>query len=333
MRRLRRNRLDLSRRALVQETEIASHHLIAPLFIVEGQNKKESIEHMPGVYRYSTDLACQEAQKLHEHGVAAVLLFPVVSPNHKDLRASEATRNDHFFLQAISQIKESCPTLCIMTDIALDPFTSHGHDGIVDSTGSIMNDETVAILQKMALLHAQSGADYVAPSDMMDGRIEAIRSYLDENGFNYTGIMAYSAKYASAFYGPFRECLGSTLKFGDKKSYQMSPHNIREAITESLQDEAEGADILLIKPASHYLDVVHALRERSDLPIAAYHVSGEYATLHAAAKAGILDLDRALMEHMISIRRAGADIIITYAAGYLLERGLISSSHFTSLKK
>lgn len=329
MRRLRRNRLNSSRRALIQETELSSHHLIAPLFIIEGEGKKEPLAHMPGVYRYSIDEACQVAQSYHEKGVAAVLLFPVIDQKNKDPQASIALREDHFFIDAIQRIKARCPTLCVMTDIALDPFTSHGHDGLVDDLGQILNDQTVEILQKMAVLHAKAGADYIAPSDMMDGRIEAIRSALDANGFTYTGLMAYSAKYASAFYGPFRECLGSTLQFGDKKSYQMNPHNIREALLESLEDEKEGADILLVKPASHYLDVIYALRERTELPIAAYHVSGEYAMLHCAATAGILDLDRALMEHMISIRRAGADIIITYAASYLLEKGLIPSTNLS----
>lgn len=325
MRRLRRNRLDPSRRSLIEETDLSSGHLIAPLFIMEGESCQEELKHMPGVYRYTLDLACQQAKHYYKLGVNAVLLFPVITSAHKDEKGSEALNENHFFLRAIATLKQQCPALCLMTDIALDPFTSHGHDGLIDNKGQILNDESLDIFKKMALLHAKAGADYVAPSDMLDGRIEVIRAYLDQHGFTYTGIMAYSAKYASAFYGPFRDCLGSGLKVGDKKSYQLSPSNIRESLLECQQDEAEGADILLVKPASLYLDVIYALRRQTHLPIAAYHVSGEYAMLHAAAQKGILDLDKALMEHLLSIRRAGADLIITYGAAYLLEKGLITS--------
>lgn len=313
-RRPRRNRLSPAIRGLVQETHLHPSQLVAPLFIVEGQLQQQSISSMPGIFRYSLDLLVKEVMELHQQGVRAVDLFCHVPVEKKDPQGSEAIRRNNCLQQAIRLLKQEIPDICIMVDIALDPYTSHGHDGIVDENGRVDNDATLLILGQMSLLAAEAGADIVAPSDMMDGRVGYIRSTLDEEGFTSVGILSYAAKYASSFYGPFREALNSSPKFGDKKGYQLNPANVREALMECQLDEQEGADMLLIKPALPYLDVIAKVREITQLPVGAYHVSGEYAMVMAAAQRGWLDADQVFLESLISIKRAGADFILTYAA-------------------
>ncbi len=313
-RRLRRNRKNAAVRALIQETHLQPSNLVAPLFVIEGEKKQQDISSMPKVKRFSIDLAIQEAQLLRQMGILAIDLFPVVPKEKKDPFGSEAINPKNLIFDAIRKIKDAIPEMCVMVDIALDPYTTHGHDGIIAPDGYVLNDKTVQILAKMSFLAAQAGADFVAPSDMMDGRIGFIRRYLDEHGFQNTGILSYAAKYASSFYGPFREGVGSSLRIGDKKNYQMDPANVREAILECSIDEREGADILMVKPALAYLDVIAKLREQTNLPIAAYQVSGEYAMIMAAAEKGWLDADAIILETLLSIKRAGADIIFTYAA-------------------
>lgn len=318
IRRPRRNRKSEAIRSLVRETSIRPHHLIQPYFALDGVNRRESISSMPGIERLSVDLIIKEAQKLASRGLAAILLFGAVPQERKNAVGSEAVNPDGILVKAISTIKSAIPDLCVIADLALDPYTDHGHDGLLGARGEILNDETVEILEEMALMAAQAGVDLVAPSDMMDGRVGRIRRRLDGAGWIDVGILSYAAKYASAFYGPFRDALQSAPRVGDKKSYQMDPANSREALLECLLDIEEGADIVMVKPALPYLDVVAKLRERSHLPIAAYQVSGEYSMIMAAAERGWLDRDRALFESLISIRRAGADMILTYAAASLL---------------
>ncbi len=316
----RRNRQTAAIRGLVQETHLHPSQLVSPLFIVEGQTQKQVIASMPGVFRYSLDLLIVEVQQLYQLGIRAVDLFCYVPAEKKDVYGSEAIQPANLLQQAIRLLKQEFPDLCVMVDIALDPFTTHGHDGVLNSQGMVDNDATLQVLARMSILAAEAGADIVAPSDMMDGRVRYIRQALDQEGFQSVGILSYAAKYASAFYGPFREALNSAPKFGDKKHYQMNPANVREALMECQLDELEGADMLLIKPALPYLDVIAKVREITTLPLGAYHVSGEYAMVMAAAQQGWLDASRVFEECLLSIKRAGADFILTYAARQVAEK-------------
>lgn len=310
----RRNRKNPAIRSLIQETHLLPSSLIAPLFVVEGKNQKQVIPSLPEIFRFSVDVLKKEVEELYDLGIRAINLFPMIENHKKDPLGSEALRSNSLIYHAIKEVKKAIPEMYIMADIALDPYTSHGHDGITDDDGKILNDETLLYLAQMSLLAAESGVDMVAPSDMMDGRIQYIRETLDAAGFTEVGILAYAAKYASAFYGPFREALNSNLKFGDKKSYQLNPANSREAMLELQLDELEGADMLLIKPALAYLDIIAKARSITHLPIGGYHVSGEYAMVMAAAKNGWVHGDKVMNECLISIKRAGADFIFTYAA-------------------
>lgn len=310
----RRNRKSSSIRSLVRETHLHPSQFVAPLFVVEGTKQKLDIPSMPGVFRYSLDLLIKEVEQLLKCGINAVDLFAVIPKEKKDPMGSEALREDNLLCKSVRTLKTAFPELCVMADVALDPFTSHGHDGLVDAQGRVINDATVHTLGKMSLLLAGAGVDVIAPSDMMDGRIGHIRRALDKGGYSDVSLLAYAAKYASAFYGPFRDALSSAPQFGDKKGYQMDPANRREAILECLLDESEGADMLLIKPALAYLDVIAAVREQTSLPIGGYHVSGEYAMVKAAAERGWIDGDKVMAECLLSIKRAGADFIFTYAA-------------------
>jgi porphobilinogen synthase len=313
LRRNRRLRTSAAIRSLVQETTITPSDFIVPLFIVEGTAIKEEIASMPDYYRFSLDLLAVEVKGLWKMGLKSVLLFVKV-PNHlKDNKGTEAVNKDGLMQRAIKTVKDAAPDMYVMTDVALDPYSSYGHDGIVEN-GKIINDATNEVLAQMSVSHAQAGADMVAPSDMMDGRILYIRKALEENNFVDCGIMSYSAKYASAFYGPFRDALDSAPGFGDKKSYQMDPANRSEAIRESLMDIDEGADILMVKPGLCYLDIVRDLRNEVELPIAVYQVSGEYAMLKAAVEKGWLDHDAVMMEQVTAIKRAGASLIASYFA-------------------
>lgn len=315
----RRNRKSAAVRALVQETRLHHSDLIYPLFVVEGTKRQEPINSMPGIFRLSLDLLMNEVERALNLKISAVALFPVISKELKDPFGLEATNREGILQQTIRALKNAFPQLYVMADVALDPYTSHGHDGIVNERGEILNDETVRILADMALVQAEAGVDMVAPSDMMDGRVGFLRGALDCAGYSSVGIHAYTAKYASAFYGPFREALSSHLEFGDKKTYQMNPANLREALLETLLDEKEGADMIMIKPALPYLDVIAKVREATCLPVSAYQVSGEYAMLMAAAQNGWIDKEKALWESVLCIKRAGADMIITYAAPAIAE--------------
>lgn len=318
VKRPRRNRKSAAIRKLVEETDLQISDLVAPFFVLPGEKQRIEISSMPGVFRLSWDLMLKEIEKLHRAGVQAVDLFPVIPEELKDPQGSVALSEDSFFLEAIQKIKKEIPSIAVMTDVALDPFTSHGHDGLVDEEGNILNDETVHALCKITLLHAQHGVDLVAPSDSMDGRIGAIRKNFDLHGFHNVGIVSYTAKYASALYSPFRDALKSAPKFGDKKTYQMNPANLREALIETSLDEEEGADMLMVKPALFYLDVISKMREHSNLPICAYHVSGEYSMVMAAHQSGYLNAARVFHEALLSIKRAGADFIFTYAIPHVL---------------
>jgi porphobilinogen synthase len=287
--------------------------LVLPLFVREGEGQADPVESMPGVYRQSIDYVVQSAQDAWKLGLPAVVLFPVLGDDLKDTLASESTNADGLLQRCVRALRSALPELVVITDVAMDPYSCDGHDGLVRD-GQIVNDDTLPILAKMAVSQAQAGAQFVAPSDMMDGRIGFIREALDEAGFDQVGIISYCAKYASAFYGPFREALDSAPRAGDKKAYQMDPANVREALREMELDEAEGADVLMVKPGLPYLDVIASLRAHTVLPIAAYHVSGEYAMLHAAAAKGWLDYEGCLLESLLSFRRAGADMIFTYGA-------------------
>jgi porphobilinogen synthase len=300
-------------RDLTSETHVMPHNFIVPLFILEGHGVKEEIPSMPNYYRFSLDLTIKEVKTLWSMGIKAVLIFVKAADELKDNAGTEALNKDGLMQRAIREIKNAVPKMCVMTDIALDPFSSFGHDGIVENF-QIVNDKTVEVLAKMSVSHAQAGADFVAPSDMMDGRIGAIRKALETEGFVNTGILAYSAKYASCFYGPFRDALDSAPGFGDKKTYQMNPANRVEAIKEVLMDIEEGADIVMIKPALSYLDIIREVKNTVHVPVAAYQVSGEYAMIKAASKMGWLDEEKAMLETLISIKRAGADLIATYFA-------------------
>ena len=320
-RRLRKSDAILS---LCEETRVSPSDLILPVFLKEGKNGADKIPSMPNVYRHTIDSLLRLCDGLAKKGVMAIAPFPLVERSKKTLLADEAVNPKSRANRAIAAVKKRFPEMAIVADIALDPYTSHGHDGILDDSGTwIINDETVEILAAMALVAAQSGADFVAPSDMMDGRIGAIRSALDDCDFQDTAIMAYSAKYASAFYGPFRDAIGSApkqqgkaKKYLDKKGYQLNPANSREALKEAALDEEEGADVIMVKPAGHYLDIIAKIKERTTLPIAAYQVSGEYSMIMAAAQNGWIDLEKTVRESLVSIKRAGADMILTYFADY-----------------
>lgn len=314
LRRPRRNRRTAAIRGLVEETRLHPSQLVAPLFLAEGSRRQEAISSMPGVYRHTIDYALNEIESLHRLGIRAVDLFPLVPKEKKDPLGTEAVQTGNLLHQAIRAIKHAFPELCIMVDIALDPYTDHGHDGVLDASGQVSNDATVKILAEMSIMAAEEGADLVAPSDMMDGRVAYIRQALDRKGFHEVGILSYAVKYASALYGPFREALQSAPRMGDKKGYQMNPANAREALLECTLDEWEGADMLMIKPALSYLDIIVKVRELTHLPLAAYQVSGEYAMIMAAAQNGWIDGDKVLMESLLSMKRAGADFIFTYGA-------------------
>lgn len=320
LQRPRRNRKSEVIRQMVQETVLQPANLIFPLFIVDGNAQKTEVNSMPGIFRHSIDNLLREVESCAKLGLMSFDLFPNIEESLKDKYATESYRENSLYLRAIKEVKQNFPEVCIVTDVAMDPYSSDGHDGIVEN-GEILNDETLEVLGKMALAHAHAGADIIAPSDMMDGRVGYIRQVLDDNKFTNVSIMSYAAKYASAFYGPFRDALKSAPKHGDKKSYQMNPANQREALIEARLDEAEGADFLMVKPALPYLDVIKLLHENSELPIAAYNVSGEYAMIKAAAQNGWLDERRATMEVLLSIRRAGATSILTYHAKEVLEKG------------
>lgn len=298
---------------MVRETDLSPADFIWPLFVVEGTGESIPVASMPGVSRLSRDLLVQQARDAFAAGIPAVALFPALPDSRKDSMATESVNQDGLLQRTVRDLKEAVPDLCVITDVAMDPYSSDGHDGIVKD-GEILNDETLDVLCAMAVSQAQAGADIVAPSDMMDGRVAAIRDALDEHGFTNTCILAYSAKYASAFYGPFRDALDSAPKHGDKKTYQMDAANAREALREVELDVEEGADMVMVKPAMPYLDVLSIVRDAVDVPVAAYQVSGEYAMLHAAAERGWLDGDAAMREALLGIKRAGADMILSYAA-------------------
>jgi len=313
---IRRNRIlrqGPAIRAMVAETILKPADFIAPLFIVEGNQVREEISSMQNYFRMSIDLTIVEVKQLWDLGIRSVLLFIKCKDELKDNKGTEALNPNGLMQRSIKAIKEACPQMVVMTDVALDPFSIYGHDGIVEGN-EIVNDPTVEVLAQMSVSHAQAGADFVAPSDMMDGRIIAIREALEGHGFSRTGIMSYSAKYASCFYGPFRDALDSAPGFGDKKTYQMDYANRREAVKETVMDVAEGADIVMVKPAMAYLDIIREIRNEVDIPVSAYHVSGEYAMIKAAAKMGWLDENKAILESLHSIKRAGADLIATYYA-------------------
>lgn len=309
----RRLRTNEAIRSLVRETSLSPNDFIVPLFVVEGKGVKEEIASMPNYFRYSLDLLEKEVKELWNAGLMAVLVFVKVPDNLKDNEGTEALNADGLMQRAVKTIKNAVPEMLVMTDVAMDPYSSYGHDGIVEN-GEILNDPTKKLLAKMALSHVKAGADFVAPSDMMDGRILAIREILEENNFDKAGIMSYSAKYASAFYGPFRDALDSAPGFGDKKTYQMDPANREEAIKETLMDIEEGADIVMVKPGLCYLDIVRDVRNAVDVPVAVYQVSGEYAMIKAAAEKGWLDHDAVMLEQLLAIKRAGANMIASYFA-------------------
>lgn len=309
----RRNRKSAAIRAMVEETQLGPQHLIYPLFLKDGKNIKEEVSSLPGNYRWSIDQLLPEFEKWMNMGIMTFDLFPAVDEHLKDQIGSYSYADENFYLHIIRTLKEKFPEAVLMSDVALDPYSSDGHDGLVVD-GKIVNDPTLDILGRMSVAQAQAGIDIIGPSDMMDGRVGFIRDELDAAGFQDVSIMSYTAKYASAFYGPFRDALNSAPKSGDKKTYQMNPANKREALIEAELDIAEGADFIMVKPALCYLDIIHLLKENFATPITAYNVSGECAMVYAAAKNGWLDYDRAVMEMLLSIRRAGADGILTYFA-------------------
>ena len=309
----RRNRYSEGIRGLVRETRVDLDQLISPLFITEDDTLKNPIKSLPGQFQLGRKELLTEIEESLRLGIKSFVLFPAVSEHKKDSVASYSYAEENFYLHAAREIKEKFPDAVLMSDVAMDPYSSDGHDGLVEN-GQIVNDKTLPILSKMGVAQAQAGFDLIGPSDMMDGRVRHLREALDAAGYSNTGIMSYTAKYASAFYGPFRDALESAPKGGDKKSYQMDPANSREALREAILDEKEGADFLMVKPALCYLDIISKLRDHSNLPIAAYNVSGEYAMLKAAASNGWLDEEAAMQEMLLSIRRAGADVILTYFA-------------------
>ncbi|WPR74207.1 porphobilinogen synthase [Algoriphagus sp. NG3] len=312
-RRPRRNRKSESIRNLVEETSLSVKDLIFPMFLVDGISKKIAIDSMPGIHRYSIDKMLGEIESCLNLGIQAFDIFPAYPDSLKDTIASESYNPETFYLKALREIKKQFPEVCLMSDVAMDPYSSDGHDGLVRD-GKILNDETLEILARMSLAQADAGVDIIGPSDMMDGRVGYIRELLDESGFTDTSIMSYTAKYASAFYGPFRDALDSAPKFGDKKTYQMNPANSKEALIEGELDTDEGADFLMVKPALSYLDIIKLLNDRFSLPIAAYNVSGEYSMVKASVERGWIDNDRAMLEILLSMKRAGAKVILTYFA-------------------
>lgn len=314
--RLRRNRRDPFSRRLVRETHLSVDDLICPAFVLPGEGRREAVESMPGIERLSIDLLVEHAAEVADLGIPAVAIFPVTPQSVKSEDAAEAWNAQGLAQQAVRALKAAVPDLGVITDVALDPFTSHGQDGIIDGTGYVLNDRTLEALVRQALSHAAAGADVVAPSDMMDGRIGAIRGALEEHDYANTRILAYSAKYASAYYGPFRDAVGSAANLGraDKRTYQMDPGNTDEAIQEVAMDLSEGADMVMVKPGMPYLDVVHRVKREFGVPVFAYQVSGEYAMHMAAGEKGWLDSDQVMMESLMAMRRAGADAILTYFA-------------------
>ncbi|HAO15646.1 MAG TPA: porphobilinogen synthase [Tenacibaculum sp.] len=312
-RRPRRNRKSGAIRAMVAENMLTANDFIFPLFLIPGVNEKQSISSMPGVYRYSLDLLLLEIEECIRLGIKGFCIFPSLEDDQKDKYATEGYNKNGLYIKALKEVKLQFPDIVLMTDIAMDPYSSDGHDGIVEK-GEIINDKTLEILGKMALIQAQAGADILGPSDMMDGRVGYIRRILDEAGYTSVSIMSYTVKYASAFYGPFRDALDSAPKFGDKKTYQMNPANSKEALIEADLDIEEGADMIMVKPALSYLDVIKSLKDNYNVPITAYNVSGEYAMIKAASEKGWLDEDKVIMESLLSMKRAGADIILTYFA-------------------
>ena len=309
----RRNRSSAAIRTMVEENRLSVKDLLFPLFVMDGSATKTEIKSMPGIYRYTTDLLLKEIEACLNLGITSYALFPQVAEERKDTLATESHRKGSLYLEAIHAVTSRFPEISMLTDVAMDPYSSDGHDGIVKN-GEILNDETLDVLAKMAVAQAQAGSKLIGPSDMMDGRVGYIRDSLDDAGFTNVGIMAYSAKYASAFYGPFRDALESAPTFGDKKTYQMNPANSREALREAELDELEGADFLMVKPALAYLDIISLLRDNTNLPIAAYNVSGEYAMVKAAAANGWIDGEKAMLESLLAMKRAGAQVILTYFA-------------------
>jgi len=314
LKRPRRNRFSPSRRELIKETRFSVSQLIAPLFVKEGSYKVDPLASLPGVMSYSPDTLIKECESLLKLGLSTVALFPIVDKTAKDFNGSLAFNKNNHIARAVEQIKKEFPEMTVIVDIALDAYTNHGHDGLIDETGYVLNDPTVALLTEMSVLFGELGADYVAPSDMMDGRVGAIRKALDAKGLLNVGILAYTAKYASALYGPYRDTLDSAPILGDKKGYQMDPRNVKEALFEAELDESEGADLLLVKPALAYLDIIYRLQEITPLPVGAFHVSGEYAMLKAAAEKGWLSYEKAIQEVITAIFRSGASFCITYGA-------------------
>ncbi|MEC8306258.1 MAG: porphobilinogen synthase [Chlamydiota bacterium] len=319
MKRLRRNRKSEAIRAICCENRLHRRDLVLPLFVTDRLMREGEVPGLPGVFRQSIEGVVRSAVRWHNEGISAIILFPDIDPSLKTACGSAACVEDSLVVQAIYAIKERVPNLCVMADVALDPYTTHGHDGLLDGSGEVDNDRTVAVLVEQALLYSRAGCDVVAPSDMMDGRVGAIRSALDSEGYVAVSILAYSAKYASLFYGPFRGAVGSHVAGIDKSSYQLPVSNRREAINEALIDEEEGADLLLVKPAAYYLDVLSEIKGVSRCPVGAYQVSGEYAMLMAADKAGFFRGKEALYESLLCIKRAGADFIVTYGAPTLLD--------------
>ncbi len=310
----RRNRRGPAVREFTRENRLGPGDLIMPLFIIEGENKKEPIPSMPDIFRLSPDLITKTCRELWSLGVPGVVLFPALTDDFKDKRATESVNDHGLYQRTIRAIKQAVPEMCVITDVALDPYSSDGHDGLLSDAGEILNDETLPILAAMSVSQAKAGADIIAPSDMMDGRVEYIRRALDQAGFTGVGILSYTAKYASGFYGPFRDALDSAPRSGDKKTYQMDPANSREALREMQLDIDEGADMVMVKPGLPYLDVVRIMADESPVPVAVYNVSGEYAMLRAAAANGWLDYRKVVMETLLSFKRAGADMILTYHA-------------------
>lgn len=319
-RRLRRNRKSPAVRDLYQENRLDPGKFIAPLFIVEGENQKQAIPSMPDIYRLSIDNLLREVEILSKLGVNVINLFPYIAESKKDAEGSEAYNEESLVYRAVKKVKSEFPHICLMVDVALDPYTSHGHDGLLDSNGYVTNDASVEALARLSLVLAEAGVDFVTPSDMMDGRVGYIRKALDDAHFEQVGIITYAVKFVSAFYGPFRAALDSAPRFGDKKTYQVNPANSREALLECLLDEEEGADALIIKPGLPYLDIIVKAKEQIHIPVGAYHVSGEYAMIMAAGQKGWLDTERAMEESLMAIHRAGADFILTYAARMIAER-------------
>ena len=320
--RLRRLRQSASLRDMVQETRLSASDLIWPVFVIDGVNRKEPVSSMPDVDRLTTDLVVDAARKASDLGIPALALFPKTDPGLKTSQGSEATNPDNLICQTVRQVKKACPDIALICDVALDPYTDHGHDGVIDPSGRIQNDETVTILTEQARTLADAGCDIIAPSDMMDGRILAIRRMLEDTGHKDMAIMSYAAKYASAFYGPFRDAVGAGRKLGGdgKKTYQMNPANSDEALREIQMDIAEGADMVMVKPGMPYLDIIRRAKDEVNIPLFAYQVSGEYAMIKAAAGNGWLDEEQAALEAVMCFKRAGADSVLSYFAPYIAER-------------